>query len=119
VLAVEVLIATEAVRAVIREGKTPQLFNIMQTSARQGMLTLETSLNELVQRRVITYETAVAKANFPAQIAPPVGKAPGPPGSAPAGAPGTYPATPRRGASAPASGLPDRAASLSLRTGGG
>ncbi len=79
VLAAEVLIATEAVRALIRESKTPQLMNIMQTSARQGMVTLESSLNELVQRRVISYETAVAKANFPAQIAPPVGRAPAPP----------------------------------------
>ncbi|MGQ0612372.1 MAG: type IV pilus twitching motility protein PilT [Planctomycetaceae bacterium] len=96
VLAMEVLIASEAVRALIREGKTPQLSNIMQTSARQGMVTLETSLNDLVQRRVISYETAIAKANFPAQIAPLVGRAP----ASPAGGAATPPPVQRRQAAA-------------------
>ncbi|NJN14260.1 MAG: PilT/PilU family type 4a pilus ATPase, partial [Planctomycetes bacterium] len=67
-LAQEILIATEGVRALIRERKTPQIQNLMQTGAKEGMITLETSLNDLVQRGVVTYENAVAKANFPKQI---------------------------------------------------
>ncbi len=67
-LAQEILVATEAVRALIRERKTPQIQNMMQTGAKEGMITLESTLNDLVQRGVIAYEVAVQKANFPKQI---------------------------------------------------
>ncbi len=67
-LAQEILVATEAVRALIRERKTPQVQNMMQTGAKEGMITLESSLNDLVQRGVIAYEVAVQKANLPKQI---------------------------------------------------
>jgi twitching motility protein PilT len=67
----EVLVATDAARALIREGKSAQLHNIMQTSANDGMTTLEMSLNGLVDKGVVTYETAVAKANVPSQIRAP------------------------------------------------
>jgi len=67
-LAQEILVATEAVRALIRERKTPQIQNMMQTGAKEGMITLEATLNELVQRGVIAYEVALQKANFPKQI---------------------------------------------------
>jgi twitching motility protein PilT len=66
--AYEVLVATDAVRALIRENKTPQLLNLIQTGAKDGMQTLESSLNDLLAQRLITYETAVARAHFPAQI---------------------------------------------------
>jgi len=68
VLAQEVLMATDAVRALIREGKTPQLRNIMQTSGKSGMKTLEAALNQLVAEGVISLETAIAKANQPKEI---------------------------------------------------
>jgi twitching motility protein PilT len=64
----EILIANEAVRSLIREAKTPQLYNVVQTGAGEGMRTLEAGLDELVAKKVICYETAVARANFPAQI---------------------------------------------------
>jgi twitching motility protein PilT len=64
----EILVANEAVRSLIREAKTPQLYNVVQTGAREGMLTLEAALDDLVSRKVIAHETAVARANFPAQI---------------------------------------------------
>jgi len=64
----ELLVANEAVRSLIREGKTPQLYNVVQTGAGQGMQTLESALDDLVARNVIAYETAVARANYPAQI---------------------------------------------------
>ncbi|MHC4340853.1 MAG: type IV pili twitching motility protein PilT, partial [Planctomycetota bacterium] len=50
--------------ALIREGKAPQIMNMMQTGCRYGMQTLEDSLNDLVARSEISYETAVAKANI-------------------------------------------------------
>jgi len=64
----EILVANDAVRSLIREGKTPQLYNIMQTGAREGMQTLEAALNELVQAGLVSHEAAVSRANLPDQI---------------------------------------------------
>jgi len=64
----EILVANDAVRALIRESKTPQLYNVMQTGAREGMRTLEASLNEYVAAGIVSYETAVRHANLPEQI---------------------------------------------------
>ncbi len=83
-VAQEVLIATDAVRALIRDGKTPQIQNTLQTGAGEGMQTLEEGLNALVRGGVITYETAVHHANAPQRIrgtpaapeAPPIPEAP-------------------------------------------
>jgi len=68
VVAQEVLIANSAIRSLIREGKSPQITNMMQTGAKDGMQTLEDALNDLVARDLITYETALAKANHPRNI---------------------------------------------------
>jgi twitching motility protein PilT len=46
-LAAEVLIATSAVRNLIREGKTHQLPGVMQVSRSAGMQTMETHIREL------------------------------------------------------------------------
>ncbi len=56
--AVEVLVATEAVRALIRDGKTHQLRNAIQTGRTAGMQTLETHLSDLVVRREIALDAA-------------------------------------------------------------
>jgi twitching motility protein PilT len=64
IVAQEILVATSGVRALDREGKAPQITNMMQTGGRYGMQTLEDSLNDLVARNEISYETAVAKANI-------------------------------------------------------
>ncbi len=71
IVAMEILVANEAVRATIRENKTPQLRNLMQTGAREGMQTLEKTLARLVEQGVISYDTAVAKANFPKELGRP------------------------------------------------
>lgn len=55
-LAVEVLIATQAVRTLIREGKTYQIPSIIQTNANIGMQTMEQALTNLVHEGKITYE---------------------------------------------------------------
>src|SRR3981081_2986742 len=52
--AVEVLVPTPAVRNLIREGKTHQLYSVLQTSSSSGMQTMDTSLATLVGERKIT-----------------------------------------------------------------
>ncbi|MEW6524787.1 MAG: type IV pilus twitching motility protein PilT [Bacillota bacterium] len=54
VAACEVLVATTAVRNLIREGKSHQLVSAIQTGARYGMVSLEASLKELVERDVMS-----------------------------------------------------------------
>jgi len=56
VVAVEVLVATPAVRNLIREGKTHQIPTVIQTGARYGMVSLEQSLRELYSAGLITRE---------------------------------------------------------------
>lgn len=56
VLAVEVLVATPAVRNLIREGKTHQIASAIQTGARYGMLPFEQSLRQLYAAGLITHE---------------------------------------------------------------
>lgn len=53
VAAVEILIATPAVRNLIREGKTYQIISLMQTGSRFGMQTMEMSILQLCQRGII------------------------------------------------------------------
>jgi twitching motility protein PilT len=56
--ATEIMIANSAIRNLIREGKTFQIDNVMQTSAESGMMLMEASLVNLVQRGAITIEKA-------------------------------------------------------------
>ena len=50
VVAAEVLMVTPAVRNLIREGKTHQLYSVMQAGGQFGMQTMDAALAELVQR---------------------------------------------------------------------
>jgi twitching motility protein PilT len=68
VAASEILIGTDAVRAMIRDGKTHQLRNAVATGRAAGMRTLETSLSDLVVRGTISLEAARAAANRPAEV---------------------------------------------------
>jgi twitching motility protein PilT len=61
VVATEVLVATPAIRNLIREGKTHQIYSAMQAGAKFGMHTMDQHLAELVKSRRITYETGVEK----------------------------------------------------------
>lgn len=56
--AVEILIGTSAIATNIREGKTHLIDSIIQTSQDVGMMTLETSLSQLVKNGDLTLETA-------------------------------------------------------------
>jgi twitching motility protein PilT len=54
VAAFEVLVANSAVRALIKEGKSNQIRNVLQTSMRDGSQTLERSLTQLVKTGLVT-----------------------------------------------------------------
>lgn len=65
VVACEIMIANSAVRNTIREGKTHQLNNIIQTSAAEGMITMDKVLAELVSKGEITIDNALTWALDP------------------------------------------------------
>lgn len=65
ILATEVMIANSAVRATIRDGKTHQLPNIIQTSSSEGMISLDSVLAEYVNNGEITIDNALTWANDP------------------------------------------------------
>lgn len=62
VCAAEVLVATHAVRALIREGKTHQIPSAVQTGAGEGMVPLDKALAELVIRKVVDLSAAEERA---------------------------------------------------------
>lgn len=66
--AVEILIATPAVRNSIREGKTFMVDTIIETSADMGMIGLETSLASLVKQGKVTEEMALSYSLRPAEL---------------------------------------------------
>ena len=68
VAAYEVLVATPAVRNLIKEGKTHQLRNSLVTGARDGMVTLEQHLSALIQQGIVTEEDAAARSLYPKDI---------------------------------------------------
>lgn len=59
--AIEVLIGTPAIQALIREGKTQQILPMMEAGQKYGMVTMNRSLLELYLKRHITYELAMRK----------------------------------------------------------
>ena len=62
VAAREILLATPAVSNLIRDGKTFQIASIMQTQRKLGMITLNDSLLDLVDRKLIEPKEAYLKA---------------------------------------------------------
>jgi twitching motility protein PilT len=66
VAAHEVMMATAAIRNLIREGKTAQMYSSVQTGASLGMQTLDQSLADLLRQKRITPAEARSKARVPA-----------------------------------------------------
>jgi len=69
VAAMEILVASAAVRAIVREDKMAQLMSAMQTGKKFGMQLLEDDLNRLLASGTISREDAESKANMPELIA--------------------------------------------------
>ena len=65
VAAHEIMLATPAVRNLIREAKVAQMYSAIQTGANVGMQTLDQCLADLVRRGTISAETARSAAKSP------------------------------------------------------
>jgi twitching motility protein PilT len=68
VVATEVLVPTPAVRNLIREGKTHQIYSALQTSGAQGMQTMDAHLAQLVRMGRITRKLAEQRASVPDEL---------------------------------------------------
>jgi len=68
ILAQEIMVVNSAIANLIREGKTTQIYSIIQTGMQSGMKTLEQSLKELVQRRQIALDDALKKTSRPEEL---------------------------------------------------
>ena len=57
----EVMLATPAIRNLIREGKVAQMYSVIQTGRAQGMWTLEQNVRELIGKGLIASDTAPSR----------------------------------------------------------
>jgi len=64
----EVLVATPAIRAVIREGKTHQIYSLMQAGQKHGNQTMNMGLLGAVQDRLLTPEAAMEHSTDPTEL---------------------------------------------------
>jgi twitching motility protein PilT len=90
VAALEVLVGVPALRNLIREDKTAQILSVIQTGAKDGMISLDQSLRELVMQGKLAREVAMRRSSNPRLFETPT---PGAPGALAPGAPATRPAT--------------------------
>lgn len=74
VAALEIMIANSAIRNLIREAKTHQIDNVIQTSAEQGMMLIETHLHQLIQKGEITEQDGMSWAFRPGELQRLLGK---------------------------------------------
>jgi len=70
VAALEIMVGTPPVRHLIREGKVHQIASAMQTGKKDGMITMDAALTELVSRGQITREEAQIKSENPNLFGP-------------------------------------------------
>jgi twitching motility protein PilT len=68
VIATEILISNAAVKNLIREEKVHQIYSIMQTGTEYGMRTMNSSLAELYQKQLVTYNEIFARTTDPKDL---------------------------------------------------
>jgi twitching motility protein PilT len=68
IIAVEVLLGTDAVRSLIREGKTHQIYTQVEASGAMGMQTMDRAIAELYKRGRISRDTALTHARKPEEL---------------------------------------------------
>ncbi|HEU4339681.1 MAG TPA: type IV pilus twitching motility protein PilT [Planctomycetota bacterium] len=66
--AVEILRNSTGVAHLIRDGKSPQIYAIMETHAREGMRTMDAALKDLYLRGMITYDEAAGRMRNPKML---------------------------------------------------
>ena len=64
----EIMVGTSAIRNLIRENKIPQMYSAIQTGRKDGMITLEQSLQDMLGKGLITKQAARDKANIKASF---------------------------------------------------
>lgn len=69
ICAFEIMIATPAIRNLIREGKTYQVISEIQTGTRFGMKALDDHLKEMYQAGIISYDSMIDAAQDPRELA--------------------------------------------------
>jgi twitching motility protein PilT len=68
VVACEVLVPTPAIRNLIREGKTHQIYSVLQTGSSVGMQTMDAALATLVRQGKITQKLAESRSTTPEEL---------------------------------------------------
>ncbi|MBS1721314.1 MAG: type IV pilus twitching motility protein PilT [Armatimonadetes bacterium] len=93
----EIMIASPAIRNLIREGKTHQIMSMIQTSGGMGMITMDQCLRDLFLKGQVTQEEIFIRCQNPDELKKMLALGgpggPGQPGAGPGGAPGA----PQRG----------------------
>ncbi len=64
----EVMVANEAIRNLVREGKSRQMRNMISTGAAEGMQTIEMDLARLVASNLVSMEVAMASSAYPKEV---------------------------------------------------
>jgi twitching motility protein PilT len=67
-VAAEVLVPTPAVRNLIREGKSHQIYSVLQTGGSHGMQTMDAALSQLLRAGKITRQLAESRAHSPEEF---------------------------------------------------
>ncbi|HKK07987.1 MAG TPA: ATPase, T2SS/T4P/T4SS family, partial [Gemmatimonadota bacterium] len=68
VLACEVMVATPAIRALVRDDKVHQIYSALQSGKKHGMQTLNDSLSSLYMQRQIELEEALRVSGDPTEL---------------------------------------------------
>jgi twitching motility protein PilT len=74
VCAVEVMICTPAIRALIRDEKIHQIYSLMQAGKKHGMQTMNDALQQLYMQREVTLEEALRRSSDPTELLRAVGE---------------------------------------------
>lgn len=78
IAAFEIMIATPAIRNLIREGKTYQIVSEIQTGARYGMKLLDDHLKDLYDQGIISYDVMIDASQDPKDLSEKVARGPSP-----------------------------------------
>ncbi len=68
VLGVEVMLATPAIKSMVREQKVHQIYSLIQTGQREGMRTMNQSIYDLYTQKLISYEDAISRSTSPEDL---------------------------------------------------
>jgi len=68
-MSMEIMVATPAIRNLIREEKIHQIYSSIQSGLKYGMQTMNQSLADLIRRRQITREDGMNRSTIPEELA--------------------------------------------------